>query len=505
MDPSKSPDECFELYSVPSFEVGRPEIVAGREIGSSKQTVLPGTVLLCKINPRINRAWIVDDYTDHKKIASTEWIPFFPVKSLEPKFLCYFLSRHQMRDFLASRASGVGGSLMRVKPSILEGCPIPIAPLPEQHRIVAEIEKHFTRLDKSVAALERVRANLKRYRAAVLQAACEGRLVPTEAEFARSEGREYEPADLLLQRILREHQAKWEADQLAKMRAKGKAPKDDRWRAKYEQLEPPDTSGLPDLPEGWVWASLDSLCVAIGDVDHKMPSSISTGVAYVSTRDFCGHDGIDFGRAKRISRQDYDRLSRKIRPEDGDLLLSRYGTVGLVRRVRTREPFQASYSVAILKCVRQPSIVDYLGVALRSEQLQVQMRQSIRASSQPDLGLEYIRKLSVPLPPPRELTRIVAEVERRLSVLDELEGAVERGLKRADRLRQSILKRAFEGKLVPQDPSDEPASVLLERIRAERAAQEHTPNSRRGRRALRERRTHRTPAPVSEHQTGVDE
>ena len=100
-----------------------------------------------------------------------------------------------------------------------------LAPRPEQDRIVAEIEKQFTRLDAATAALKRVQANLKRYRASVLKAACEGRLVPTEAKLARKEGRAYEPADKLLQRILRERRARWEADTLAKMQASGKPPK----------------------------------------------------------------------------------------------------------------------------------------------------------------------------------------------------------------------------------------------------------------------------------------
>ena len=90
--------------------------------------------------------------------------------------------------------------------------PFPLAPLPEQHRIVAEIETQFTRLEAGVAALKRAQANLRRYKAAVLKAACEGRLVPTEAELARAEGRDYEPADVLLQRILAERRAKWEAE-----------------------------------------------------------------------------------------------------------------------------------------------------------------------------------------------------------------------------------------------------------------------------------------------------
>lgn len=120
--------------------------------------------------------------------------------------------------------------------------PIPVPPQQEQRRIVAEIEKQFTRLDAAVVALKRVRANLKRYRASVLKVACEGRLVPTEAELARAEGRDYEPADRLLARILEERRATWEADQLARMQAAGKAPEDDRWKAGYEEPATPNTT-----------------------------------------------------------------------------------------------------------------------------------------------------------------------------------------------------------------------------------------------------------------------
>ena len=108
---------------------------------------------------------------------------------------------------------------------------------------MAEIEKQFTRLDASVAALKRVQANLERYRASVLKAACEGALVPTEAELARSEGRDYEPADRLLSRILSERRARWESQE-------------NRGR-KYKEPVAPDTSDLPELSEGWVW-SIDS-------------------------------------------------------------------------------------------------------------------------------------------------------------------------------------------------------------------------------------------------------
>ncbi len=127
--------------------------------------------------------------------------------------------------------------------------PIPLPPLPEQHRIVAEIEKQFTRLDAGVAALKRVQANLKRYRASVLKAACEGRLAPQDPAD--------EPADRLLARILAERRAKWEAEHPGK---------------KYVEPAAPVTDGLPELPVGWCWATMEQVVTRIVDCLAVRPS-----------------------------------------------------------------------------------------------------------------------------------------------------------------------------------------------------------------------------------------
>jgi type I restriction enzyme S subunit len=263
VNPLKQPETTFELWSIPSFASGAPEFVRGADVGSNKQSVDEGTVLLCGINPRLNRVWVVEPRSSHYVIASTEWIPFFRQSGLNPKYLAYFLQQHEVRDFLASRASGVGGSLMRVKLATIADFPFPVAPQQEQDRIVAEIEALFTDLDAAVAALRRVQANLKRYRASVLKAACEGRLVPTEAEIARKERRTYETGEQLLARILKERRAKWEVDQLAKMLAAGKPPSDDDWKTKYEEPAPPNPANAPDLPKGWWCASFGQLVWAV--------------------------------------------------------------------------------------------------------------------------------------------------------------------------------------------------------------------------------------------------
>ena len=168
-----------------------------------------------------------------------------PGGNIPSRFVLYGLRASEA----ALRAKATGTTFEAIRGEDLRSHPLPLPPLAEQQRIVAELEKQLTRLDASVAALRRARANLKRYRASVQKDACEGRLVPTEASLARAEGREYEHAGRLLQRTLEERRSQWESQE--------------KRRGAYKEPATPDTSALPELPEGWVWASGEQLSVSI--------------------------------------------------------------------------------------------------------------------------------------------------------------------------------------------------------------------------------------------------
>lgn len=300
-----------------------------------------------------------------------------------------------------------------------------LAPPDEQHCIVAEIEKQFSRLDEAVTNLKRAKANLNRYTVSVLNAAAEGRLVPTDAEITRERKQEFLSGAGLLADVLQLRREKWAG------------------RGKYKEPAPVTESVAASVPEGWTVATLNQLTTQIADVDHKMPSAVDFGIPYISTKDFTDDDAIDFDGAKRISSEDFEALSRKVRPARGDILLSRYGTVGQVRAVETDIPFQASYSVAIIKPVRGFDLADYLKIVLQSDAVRAQIKRDVRATAQPDLGLAHIREFVVPIPPASEQRRIVAEVDRRLSIVREVEAEVDANLQRAQALRQAVLARAF--------------------------------------------------------------
>jgi type I restriction enzyme S subunit len=180
-----------------------------------------------------------------------------PLDDIPARFILFYL--RQSAQLLVDKATG--STFEAIAGDTLRAHPIAIAPISEQHRIVEAIDSYLTRLDDSARTLERVQRNLKRYRASVLNAAVEGRLVPTEAELSRAEGRDYEPASLLLERILAERRQRWEEDQLSKMNAKGKSPKGESWKAKYDAPMPPDIAELPELAEGWCWTTIDALTI----------------------------------------------------------------------------------------------------------------------------------------------------------------------------------------------------------------------------------------------------
>ena len=378
----------------------------------------------------------------------------FDGRNLHGMYLSYFLSE-AVKSF---KYEGRGTTIRGVTKKQLHELPVLVPPLAEQRRIVAEIETQFTRLDASVAALRRAQSNLKRYRASVLKDACEGRLAPAEAELARSEGREYEPAGVLLERILEERRARWESQE--------------KKRGKYKEPSAPDTSALPEPPEGWVWATVEQISSHIQYGTSSKAGSDPSGVPVLRMGNI-QEGALDFSDLKYLPSQDTEVQKTLLAP--GDLVFNRTNSAELVGKsavYKAGHPPSCLASYLIRVSFPEGCLPDYVCFFINSQHGRAYIGQ-VRSQQvgQANVNGTKLAAMPTPLPPLAEQRRIVAEVERRLSVIQQAGATVEASLARAERLRQSILKQAFSGKLVPQDPDDEPASVLLERIRAEREAE----------------------------------
>jgi len=383
-----------------------------------------------------------------------------------------------------------GSGMVHITKAKFDGTPVLLPPAPEQHRIVEAIESYFTRLDDAVATLERVQRNLKRYRASVLKAAVEGRLVPTEAEMARAEGRDYEPASVLLERILAERRRRWEEAELAKMKAKGKTPKDDRWKANYKEPAAPDTAGMPPLPEGWCCTTAEALSDETRSITYgvvKLGAETPDGVPTLRSSNV-RHLRLELGHVKKVSEKISAAYQRTVLG-GGEILITVRGTLGGVIAVPSScAGFNISREVAMIALV-EPRIAPLIATFIGSSVLQNWLMSRTRGIAYTGVNIATLKTLPVPVPPLEEQARIVEAVEHHLSIGGASESACVANGQRCTSLRQSILKWAFEGRLVDQDPTDEPASVLLDRIRAEREAapvrRSRSPRRARPRRGVR--------------------
>ena len=344
-------------------------------------------------------------------------------------YLYYFLQAQYGR--INSRTKGVG--IPHVDPTIFFSTDFPIAPVTEQERIVAEIEKQFSRLDEAVANLKRVKANLKRYKAAVLKAAVEGKL--TEAW--RKQHPNVEPATKLLERILTERRAKWNG------------------KGKYKEPIEPDTTGFPLLPEGWIWAPLESITEAVGGFAFESKKFTLTGFQVLKMANV---------RMGRIDLDQKPSFIQDVEPNviaryglmEGDLVVTLTGTrkkqdYGYVAVVKNAKNVLLNQRIARLRPA-DGVLPEFLAFVMQSEEYRNRFFAYETGNvGQGNVGIGAVTKEPIRLSPFAEQQYIVAEVERRLSVIDELETTVEANLTRADRLRQSVLSQAFSGRLLGQD------------------------------------------------------
>jgi type I restriction enzyme S subunit len=329
---------------------------------------------------------------------------------------------------------GTGTTFDAVSGDQLRNFEIPLPPLSEQGRIVAKVEELFTNLDAGVEGLRKVKAQLKRYRQAVLKYAFEGKL--TE-EWRKTHKNQLEPATKLLERIKQERK---------------KDPK-------YKELPPIDVFNPVELPENWTWTRLGEVVFLSNE---RYNPTISEDERFV------GLEHIQSGTGKLLGfGKSSETRSTKNRFKQGDLL---YGKLRPYLNKVWVANFNGVCSTDILVFQKNDFISnEYLAACLLNQSFVEYTNQHMSGVQHPRVSYQILSQYIVPLPPLLEQLEIAEEVQRSFSVADEVERATEQNLKKAEFLRQSILKVAFEGKLVPQDPSDESAEKLLERIREERA------------------------------------
>jgi type I restriction enzyme S subunit len=451
-----------------------------RYVKNDEQLVTPDDILISTANSyelvgKVSRV-------THTKFRSTlgAFISLLRTyKGVDAGFLYYQMSSESVQRSIREMSSTTT-NISNVSGSKLKTLCLHLAPSAEQARIVAKVEELLTDLDAGVAELKAAQKKLAQYRQSLLKAAVEGALT---AEW-RTKHTPTETGAQLLERILIERRARWEAKQLAKFAEQGKTPPKD-WQKKYPEPVQPDITDLPQLPEGWVWASVDLLLADIETgksfkCEERPPRDHEVGVVKVSA--------VSWGEyAEQESKTCHDESM--IRPElfvnAGDFLFSRANTIELVGACVIAQAVtkRVMLSDKILRLVLvNEKLKSWLLTLLRSEfgRKYIELLASGNQESMRNIGQERLKQIPVPLPCLKEIEMASELLLVTITAAREQEQAINLSLKQSTAQRQNILRAAFAGQLVPQDPNDEPAAVLLKRIRAERATRDATAKPRRG-------------------------
>jgi len=322
-------------------------------------------------------------------------------------FALYYLNSINYRKFVN------GTTRLKLTKSNLIDIPFVLPPLSEQQAIVSKIEELLSDLENGKQQLQTAQQQLKIYRQSLLKWAFEGKLtngvsVPLNAPTAQNEHK----------------------------------------NRTLSEVEVPDVNKTNNLPKGWKWKTLGEVCNKIGDIDHKMPKQITSGYPYISTKDFTDNLKISFDNAKYISEEDYINLSRKIKPEKGDIIFPRYGTIGKNILVDFDKEFLVSYSCAVIKPNQSFVLSKFVYLYSLSPRVTEEIRKYTVETTQANVGIASIKSFVFPLPTLEVQQRIVEELESKLTVCDKIEETISNSLQQAETLRQSILKKAFEGRLV---------------------------------------------------------
>ena len=342
-------------------------------------------------------------------------------KIVDKKYLYYFFRQKFFVQECIEASKGV--AQLNLSTKWLENYTIPVPPLPEQERIVARIEELFSQLDDGVETLKKTKAQLAVYRQAVLKEAFEGRL--TE-EWRRSNG---------ITKQCFVHLSREKRDTALAYR-----------KMKPLKYEWKDDIILPSIPQEWEYAQIGDVAWSIKDGPHYSPEYSEEGVPFI-TGGNVRPTGVDFQSAKRISLELHEELCKRCCPEKGDMLYTKGGTTGIARVNTYNQEFSVWVHVAVIKFV-DSVLPEYLQHVLNSPFCYQQSQKYTHGVGNQDLGLTRMINIIFPICSIEEQKQIVANLESRLSVCTSIEQTVDAALQQAEAMRQSILKQAFEGKLL---------------------------------------------------------
>lgn len=373
------------------------------------------------------------------------------------RLLCHWFNAFNWMPYVS------GTTRLKLTQGKLKIAPMPLPPLNEQRRIADKIDVLQAKSRRAREALEAVGPLLEKFRQSVLAAAFRGDLT---AEW-RKQHPDVEPAEKLLERIRTERRTRWEEAELAKMRAKGIKPKDDKWKAKYTEPEPIDATGLPELPEGWCWCRL-SECgeMARGKSKHRPrndPRLYGDSYPFIQTG--------EVARAEKFIHE-ADRFYSEFGLRQSRLFPM--GTLCITIAANIADTailgIDACFPDSVVGVIVDEAMMsaDYLDAYFRV--IRDDISRAAPATAQKNINLAILNEVLIPLPPLEERAEIDNVVANVLATTAQQMQQMRELLAQLDQLDQSVLAKAFRGELVPQDSNDEPASVLLERIKTEREA-----------------------------------
>lgn len=381
-----------------------------------------------------------------------------PPKGVELKFLFYQLNNLDLAQLDKSTAIP-GLNRDDAYKSVFH-----LAPQGEQKLIVEKIEELFSHIDAGVEGLKQAKAKLQQYRQSVLKDAVTGKL--TEQWRAQNTDK-LEPAEQLLERILDERRANWEAEQLKAFEEKGKTPKNDKWKDKY--ITPKEPQSLEWLPSGWTNTVTDQVFSFVTSGSRGWAKYYSEeGALFLRVGNLFHYNvELDLRKLQRVSPPIGSEGSRT-RVQEGDNLVSITADVGMVGYVP--ENFEEAYINQHVALARPVVTImgKYLSWLLSGDFAKEQFKALQKGATKAGLGLDDIRSINFGLPSLQEQHQIVSEIESRISGLEKLAKEIDDKIQHASKLKSSILADAFSGQLVKNHATEETAEQLLEKIRLEK-------------------------------------